>query len=79
MQYKCPTCGSSGFGKSIIEGRCQFCDGTENGNGLAMKKVGYIVSYKELPNLTTFMQAEPHSDFHAALDVRAVYAIVEPA
>lgn len=79
MQYKCPTCGSSGFGRSIIEGRCHFCDGTENGEGPVMEKVGYIVSHKEHSGLTTFLRREPHSDIYDAFHVRAVYAIVEPA
>lgn len=29
---KCKSCGSIGFDKSIIEGKCTFCDGTEGGN-----------------------------------------------
>ncbi len=34
----CPGCGSKGFPKSTIPGRCTFCDGTEGGNGPETEK-----------------------------------------
>jgi carbon storage regulator len=31
-RFRCHTCGSTGFNKSVLPDRCTFCDGTEGGN-----------------------------------------------
>jgi len=78
MHYKCPSCNSVGFGKSIIEGRCHFCDGTENGDGPIIARVGWLARHHEHKGCVMFFATEPHEDLYEVFDIEAVYTITEP-
>lgn len=78
MEYTCPSCKSVGFGKSVLEGRCHFCDGTENGDGPVITKIDYVIRHKDDKGFEAFLTVEPHADMYDYFEVEPIYTITEP-
>ncbi len=63
---RCPTCGSSGFGPSVLgPARCEFCDGTEGGNPPTEEEIADVQPKPPLfPHCTAEFRCDEHFGDH---------------